>query len=228
MAEKILILGGAGEAMELAKKLTAEGHDVTTSLAGRTREPAPVAGKLRVGGFGGADGLADYLAAGGFTRLIDATHPFATRISANARVAARRCGIAIERIERLPWKKEEGDDWLEFATLQDIREAIPPGARAMLALGSQHIGAFASRADVFFLVRMVDAPTSPPPLADHRIVLGRPGDTDAEAALLAEHRITHLVCRNSGGALGYGKIEAARRLRLPVLMLRRPDGGGVA
>ncbi|MCB1387305.1 MAG: cobalt-precorrin-6A reductase [Nitratireductor sp.] len=227
--QKILILGGTREAAELAARLVAEGHDVTTALAGRTAEPKPLAGKLRSGGFSsaghsGAEGLAHYLAIHQFTRLIDATHPFAQRISANAERAAQITGIAFERHQRDPWRKQPGDRWIEVSSLEEARDALPAGARALLALGSQHIALFGARTDVYYLVRMVDPPARPLPLEHHDIVLGiPPGDAASEIALMETHAISHLVCRNSGGSGAYAKIEAARRRALPVIMIGR-DG----
>ena len=218
--ETILILGGTREAADLARQLSGEkpGARIITSLAGRTREPAPVSGETRIGGFGGVEGLARYLVDNAVTRLIDATHPFARRISANAAEAASIAGVPLETRE--PWTRQPGDDWIEVAGLEAARDAIPPGARVLLALGSQHIGVFASRDDVHFVVRMVDRPETPPALPDHTLVFGRPGDTAAvEAVLLLTHRITHIVCRNSGGPAAYAKIEAARKLGLPVIMI---------
>lgn len=222
MPDKILILGGTREAADLAAELVALGHDVTTSLAGRTREPEPVAGNVRIGGFGGAAGLAAYLAANGFTRLIDATHPFAKRISANAAEAATIAGVPLEVRRREPWARQSGDHWIEVETLDAARDAIPPGARVLLALGSQHIAPFAARADVHFTVRMVDPPQAPLALPDHELVIGKPGATaEEEAVLLKRYAITHLVCRNSGGERSRAKIDAARMLALPVIILGR-------
>lgn len=220
MAEKVLILGGTREAVELASRLAAEGCDVTTSLAGRTREPGPVSGRLRIGGFGGAEGLAEYLKAGGFARLIDATHPFAKRISDNAERAAALAGIAFERRARPPWRKKPGDRWTTVMSLEEACAAIPAGARVLLAIGSQHISLFAGRADVHFVVRMVDPPAAPLSLPDHEIITGLPGKTPRqEAELLRQKKVTHIVCRNSGGEGAYAKIAAARELALPVIML---------
>jgi len=223
-AETVLILGGTREAAELARELVAAKPDarIITSLAGRTREPAPLAGEIRTGGFGGIDGLARYIEDNAVTRLIDATHPFARQISANAIEAAARTGIELEVRTRAPWAKQPGDSWIEVDTLEAARDAIPPRARVLLALGSQHIGLFASRDDVHFVVRMIDPPEPPLELSDHALVLGRPGDTAAiETMLLIAHSITHIVCRNSGGTAAYAKIEAARQLDLPVIMLSR-------
>lgn len=222
MPEKILILGGTREAAELARDLVAAGNEVTTSLAGRTREPAPLAGEVRSGGFGGAEGLAKFLSENGFDRLIDATHPFARRISENAAHAASKTGIAFEQRIREPWQSVEGDRWTRFETLDAARDALPAGARVLLALGSQHISTFAMRSDVHFVVRMIDPPADPLPLPRHELIRGRPGQTaEEEAALLTERQITHIVCRNSGGRGAYAKIEAARMLSVPVFMIDR-------
>ncbi|OCW57621.1 cobalt-precorrin-6A reductase [Hoeflea olei] len=227
--ETILILGGTREAAELAKELVATRPEVRiiTSLAGRTREPAPLAGEVRTGGFGGIDGLARYLEENAVTRVIDATHPFARQISLNAVEACRMSGVPLEIRTRTPWQRQPDDTWIEVDTLQAACDAIPPRARVLLALGSQHIGVFASRADVHFVVRMIDPPKTPLALPDHALVLGRPGDTPAvETMLLIAHSITHIVCRNSGGTAAYAKIEAARQLGLPVILIGRDDEAG--
>ena len=222
--ETILILGGTREAAQLAKELVATHPEarVVTSLAGRTKEPAPLAGEVRTGGFGGVEGLVRYLRETGVTRLIDATHPFARQISANAVEASRVSGVPLEIRTRKPWTRQPGDTWIEVDTLEAARDTIPRGARVLLALGSQHIGLFASRNDVHFVVRMIDRPETPLDLPDHALVLGRPGDTAAvETMLLIAHAVTHIVCRNSGGTAAYAKIEAARGLGLPVIMVSR-------
>jgi precorrin-6A/cobalt-precorrin-6A reductase len=224
--ETILILGGTREAAELARALVTEHPEarIITSLAGRTREPAPLAGEVRTGGFGGIDGLVSYLAENKVTHLIDATHPFARQISANALEAARLTGVPLEIRTRKPWARQPGDIWTEVESLEHARDAIPPGARVLLALGSQHIGLFAARDDVHFVVRMIDPPEAPLDLPDHALVLGRPGDTAAiETMLLIAHSITHIVCRNSGGEAAYAKIEAARELGLPVIIVSQQD-----
>jgi precorrin-6A/cobalt-precorrin-6A reductase len=220
-AETILILGGTKEAAAQAAELVAAHPEwrVITSLAGRTKEPKPVAGEVRTGGFGGAEGLAEYLTREHITRLIDATHPFAIQISANAKRAAALTGIPLDIRIRPPWQKQPGDNWLEFTSLEEARDAIPPAARVLLALGSQHIAPFATRADVHYVVRMVDEPDEPLALPDHELVIGMPGDVEAETALLKRHGITHIVCRNSGGDGAYAKIAAARRVAVTLLII---------
>lgn len=221
-SKKILILGGTKEAAELASKLVLAGHDVITSLAGRTKEPKPVAGKTRIGGFGGAIGLADYLLTEKIKLLIDATHPFAKQISQNAFKAATEANVPLEVQTREPWKKQNGDNWIEVSSLEEAIEAMPPGARVLLALGSQYIDAFSARDDIFYLVRMVDSPEENLTLPNHKLIIGRPSmDWKIEKDMLIQNRISHVLCRNSGGKGAYAKIEAARELSLPVIVINR-------
>ena len=223
MSDKILLLGGTKEAAILAETLVSEGQEVITSLAGRTREPKSVAGQSRVGGFGGAEKLAEWITQNAITRVIDATHPFATQISKNAAIACKIAGIPLQKQTRQPWQAKPGDNWLEVDTLQQAAKAIPAQARVLLALGSQHLSAFSSRDDVHFVVRMVDAPQTPPELSDHQVILGRPSaDWHQEAELLKKHNISHVVCRNSGGSGAYAKIIAARELAIPVIIIKMP------
>ncbi|MDI7863575.1 cobalt-precorrin-6A reductase [Rhizobiaceae bacterium n13] len=222
-AERILILGGTREAADLAARMVAEGvAEVITSLAGRTREPAPVAGTVRIGGFGGAEGLARYLLDNGITRVIDATHPFAKNISANAVLACRSTGIALETIERPAWKLQPGDNWTRVVSLEQAAALLPPDCRPFLALGRQYLSAFEPRHDCHFVIRMVDPPATRLNFASHTLVLGKPaGAPSEEEDVFRLHDVTHLVCRNSGGAAGYAKIVAARNMGLPVVMIDR-------
>lgn len=220
--QRILILGGTAEARELADKLVAEGHEVTTSLAGRTADPVLPAGEIRIGGFGGAEGLAAYLRENAVTRIIDATHPFARRISENAIRAAAETGIVLEQVVRPRWQKQPGDRWRQVTTLEQAAGLLPSGATVFLALGRQYLDAFLPRVDCRFIIRMVDLPERPLGFFDHALVLGKPASDPArEADLMTAHGITHLVARNSGGPAGYAKIIAARELGLQVIMLER-------
>ncbi len=220
--QKILILGGTAEARTIAAQLVAEGHAVTTSLAGRTIDPILPAGTVRIGGFGGAEGLAAFLTAEGFDRMIDATHPFARRISENAIKAGAISGVPLEQRLRPRWQKQPGDRWTSVASLDAAADALPLGSTVFLALGRQYLDAFTTRRDCRFVIRMVDPPETPLAFADHSLVLGKPAsDPDREADLFTAHGVTHLVCRNSGGPAGYAKIIAARRLALPVVMIER-------
>lgn len=220
--EKILILGGTKEAAELARDLVTKGLDVTTSLAGRTKEPAPLEGKTRIGGFGGAQGLAAYLQTEGITRVIDATHPFAKTISANAVKACELARVPLDIRTRAPWQKQPGDIWIEVATLEEAAAALPENARVLLALGRQYLDAFVARTDCHFVIRMVDPPEAQLAFTSYVVLTAKPSlDPDEETALLREQAITHIVARNSGGEGAYAKIVAARTMGLPVVMVGR-------
>ena len=223
VSDKILILGGTSEAAALAFELVKKGINVTTSLAGRTKVPEPVSGKTRIGGFGGAEGLANWLNENDITKVIDATHPFAKQISRNAVEATGIAKIPIEIYHRAPWEKTARDNWHEVTNLADAAAAIPKGAHVFLALGSQHLQPFQNREDVYFLIRMVDEPLTPLVFPDHSLIIGKPSKNwQDEAQLLNDNTISHIVCRNSGGIGGFGKIEAARQLQLPVIIIGRP------
>lgn len=222
---RILILGGTTEARRLAERLAGRDDlDVIVSLAGRTRAPAPQAVPVRVGGFGGAQGLADYLAAERIEALVDATHPYAAVISANAARAAEIADVPLLVLRRPPWISVAGDRWTEVA---DVAEAVQTlcetPRRVFLALGRNEIGAFVQAPQHSYLVRSVD-PVDPPLAVPHAsYVTGRGPFTEADdRALMTEHAIDVIVAKNSGGSATYGKIAAARALGLPVILLRRP------
>ncbi|HEY1362376.1 MAG TPA: cobalt-precorrin-6A reductase [Xanthobacteraceae bacterium] len=222
---RIVILGGTSEARRLAQALAGRaGLAVTLSLAGRTAAPAPIPVPVRIGGFGGVQGLADHLAAERVDVLVDATHPYAAVISKNAAQAASLARVPILALRRPPWAAVGGDRWIDVA---DVRAAVPAlgeiPRRVFLALGRGELAPFGTAPQHHYLVRSVD-PVSPPLAVPHADYLtGRgPFDEADEHALLAGRRIEIIVAKNSGGTATYGKIAAARRLRLPVIMLRRP------
>ncbi len=224
---RLLILGGTGEAAALAREAVAAFADrlaVVTSLAGRTRAPPAVPGEVRVGGFGGADGLADYLAHERIDLVVDATHPFAATISANARAACARAGVPRLVLARPPWQRRAGDRWIEVGDVaQAAAELADRGGRAFLTVGVKELHHFARLDGVFCLVRLIERPAAPLPLADHAVVTGRGPFTVAdERRLLAAHRIEVVVSKASGGDATYAKIAAAREMGLPVIMVRRP------
>lgn len=219
--QPVLILGGTAEASRLAARLVEKNYSVISSLAGRTKDPVLPKGEVRIGGFGGVEGLSDYLIRKLVSVLVDATHPFATQISANANAAAAATGIPLVRLDRPAWMPEQGDHWTTVETLEAAAAAIPDGARVLLALGRQHIAPFARRNDVHFVVRMIDPPEVPLTLADYELELAKPGSVTDETTFLEERRITCVVCRNSGGTASHAKIEAARALHLPVIMIGR-------
>jgi precorrin-6A/cobalt-precorrin-6A reductase len=218
----ILILGGTAEATKLADRLVVQGHRVISSLAGRTRDPAKYAGEVRIGGFGGARGLIGYIVRENVALLIDATHPFATQISDNALLAVASTKTPFVRLERPVWHPKPGDNWTTVTSLEKAVSAIPAKARVLLALGRQHIAPFSRRGDVHFVVRMIDPPEAPLDLVDFELELSKPGKVDDETAFLTTKRLTHIVCRNSGGTASYTKIKAARDLGIPVIMIDRP------
>jgi precorrin-6A/cobalt-precorrin-6A reductase len=218
----ILILGGTAEASKLASRLAAQGHRVISSLAGRTLNPATLKGEVRIGGFGGARGLIAYIVKQEVSVLIDATHPFATQISDNAILAAASTKTHFVRLERPAWHAKPGDSWSIVASLEDAVSLIPAKARVLLALGRQHIAPFSRRGDVHFVVRMIDPPEAPLDLVDFELELSKPGKVDDETAFLTTKRLTHIICRNSGGTASYTKIRAARDLGIPVIMIDRP------
>ncbi len=222
---RVLILGGTAEAAALARDLAEEPRvAATTSLAGRTRAPASVPGRVRVGGFGGAAALADYLKTRAVDLLIDATHPFAARISRNAAQACAAAGVPRLVLTRPPWAARDGDRWTRVADAGSAAAALPAlGRRVFLTIGRQELAAFAALGGLWFLVRLVEPPEDPIPLEDFRLVLGRgPFSLAQETALLRAQGIEVVVSKNSGGSGTYAKIEAARALDLPVVMVERP------
>jgi precorrin-6A/cobalt-precorrin-6A reductase len=221
---RILILGGTHEAFQLAEQLAAQGGiDFISSLAGRTREPRLPKGQVRTGGFGGAEGLAGYLRAERITHLVNATHPFAAQISANAVAAADVAGIPLLRLLRPAWTARPDDRWVAARHAAEAAELCRrEGGRIFLTLGSGEIEAFTEIHNAHFLVRMVDAPARLP-LSDYRVITARgPFSLQDELRLLAEHHIGLIVAKNSGGEATYAKIDAARRVGLPVVMIARP------
>jgi precorrin-6A/cobalt-precorrin-6A reductase len=225
--ERLLILGGTGEAAELARAAAARFGDaleVMTSLAGRTERPRPVAGLIRTGGFGGPPGLAAYLTQHGIGRLIDATHPFATRISAAARVACEQANVPRLVLQRPPWRRHLLDRWIEVDGVAGAAAIVDrTGRRAWLTLGASEIAAFRAVSEVHFLVRLVDPPRHPLPLRSCEVIVGRgPFSVVEEHSHIERHAIDVLVCKASGGAATEAKIIAARERDLPVIMVRRP------
>ena len=226
-AQHLLILGGTGEAAALARAALGRFGDrmaVTTALAGRTRHPGPISGQVRIGGFGGAPGLATYMIEHGVDRLIDATHPFAAEISRHGRFAAERTGVPRLSLARPPWRRHPLDRWIEVDSFDAAAQLVGRiGRRAWLTVGAGAIEAFAPAVSVRFVVRLIDPPRDPLPLRFHEIVLGRgPFSLAEERHLMQWHAIDVVVCKASGGAATEAKLIAARELSMPVIMVRRP------
>jgi precorrin-6A/cobalt-precorrin-6A reductase len=219
---RVLVLGGTGEARELAAALTRDGLPVISSLAGRVASPRLPQGEVRVGGFGGPEGLARWLLDNDIAAVVDATHPFAQRISSSAAIACERAEVPLLRLERPGWSEGPDDDWRWVDDTESAAAAVPAlGGRVFLTTGRQGLAAFADLA-AWFLVRCIDPPE--PPLPErHDLVLDRgPYTLDGELALIDRHRIDLVVTKDSGGRLTEAKLEAARSRGLPVIVIRRP------
>jgi precorrin-6A/cobalt-precorrin-6A reductase len=224
----ILILGGTREASMLARRLS---EDVTIqpilSLAGRTENPVLPPIPFRIGGFGGAAGLYDYLMAENIDAVIDATHPFAVRISENARTACQRARVALAAFTRPAWELKAGDQWI---VVDDVDAAVRAlgdrPRRVLLTHGRLQLSAFARSPQHAYIVRAIDRPADIMALPRHRLVLARgPFTRNDEVQLMRDERIDIVVSKNSGGSSTYAKIEAARDLAIPVVMMRRPQTG---
>ena len=220
----VLILGGTGLAGHLADRLTKSTRlTVISSLAGRTERPNLPAGEVRIGGFGGPEALAEWLRAHRAGAVIDATHPFASRIGASAAEACTQTGVPLLRLESPAWVPGPDDTWIDVADWPQAcaRIADIKAKRVLLAIGRQDVGAFTKLEDVWFLVRSVDPPALLPPMA--KMLLGRgPFSLDAERGLLARNRIDAIVCKNSGGESSRAKLIAAADANIPVIMRQRP------
>lgn len=225
MTQTILILGGSGEARDLAAAVAGRpGLRVISSLAGRTEAPRLPPGEVRVGGFGGALGLAAYLDAEKIDAVVDATHPFAARMGWNAWQGCAAARRPLLRLERPAWTPGAGDTWEDVADWDQAVGRLRQGSRrVLLALGRQELAPFAVLDDIWFLIRSVQAPDPMPPFAQAQVMLARgPFDHRFELELLSAHAIDTLVCKNSGGPTD-AKLAAARDLGLRVVMRRRPD-----
>lgn len=222
---RLLILGGTADANRLAAAVAAERRIAAVlSLAGRTEAPKLPPIPSRIGGFGGVAGLVDYLRAERIDSVVDATHPFAAQMSRNAVEACGAVGIPLLALERAPWQAQSGDRWIEVDDLPAAAVALGAAPRRVfLGIGRQNLDLFAGHPQHAYLVRLVDQPRGPLPLTNVEIVVARgPFDRASDRALLEAHRIEIVVAKNAGGEAAVAKIEAARDLGLPVVMVRRP------
>ncbi|MCI0431703.1 MAG: cobalt-precorrin-6A reductase [Rhodospirillales bacterium] len=224
---RILVLGGTTEARRLAERLAERSEfEATLSLAGRTEQPMPQPIPYRSGGFGGIAGLAQWIETHGIQAVVDATHPFAERIAANAAAACALARVPLCVLTRAPWRRSAGDNWIEAADMASAVRALGDAPRRVfLTVGRLSLPSFEAAPQHEYLVRTVDPPDPPSALPHLTLILDRgPFDAAAETELMRAHEIQILVTKNSGGAATYGKIEAARSLGLPVVMVRAPDG----
>jgi precorrin-6A/cobalt-precorrin-6A reductase len=220
----VLILGGTTEARRLAELLHGTpGLTLTSSLAGRVASPRLPPGEVRIGGFGGAEGMTAWLREHRVDVLIDATHPFAGTISFHAARAAATAHVPLLALRRPGWVPVEGDDWHDAGSLEEAARLLPAlGRRVFLTTGRMGLVAFAGLDDLWFLVRSVDAPEAPHPSRMEVLLDRGPFTLDGERELLRRHRIEVVVTKDSGGAATAPKLTAAREAGLPVLVIRRP------
>ena len=221
--KKILILGGTGDAVKLAAKLaTVPEIEVISSLAGRTRKPAALVGQVRIGGFGGATGLANYLQENSIDVLIDATHPCAGQITCNGAIASQLANIPHLMLVRPQWEKVRGDNWIEVESVEAAAQAIPELVkRVLITSGRQQLEPFLQRSHIWYLMRSIDPPDIE--LPNSKVLLDRgPFNLEQERQLLQDYQIEAIVSKNSGGSATYAKIIAARELDVPVVMVQRP------
>jgi precorrin-6A/cobalt-precorrin-6A reductase len=223
MGAKVLILGGTSHGRELAERLASDArHEPLLSFAGRTQSLQASSVPMRVGGFGGAEGLASFLGQGGFQALVDATHAFAARISSNAVRASDSARVPLVRFEQPAWRPSAGDRWLDALDMDEaaVLLGLTP-RRVFLAIGRLELAAFQHAPQHEYLIRAVDDFT--PPLPRARVLAARgPFELEAEKALLVRERIQVVVSKNAGTPATYAKLAAARELGLPVVMVARP------
>jgi precorrin-6A/cobalt-precorrin-6A reductase len=218
---QVLVLGGTGEARRLAQALVAGGTDVLSSLAGRTAAPVLPPGEVRIGGFGGAEGLAAWLRENPVRAVVDATHPFAAAMTAHAARAAAATGTPLLRLQRPGWTPQPGDDWRWVDSLEQAADAVAGFGHVFLTTGRTGLGAFAGLAQEV-LVRSVDPPGPPLPPRTTVVLERGPFTVEEELALMRGHGVDVVVTKDSGGHLTEAKLVAARQLGLPVVVVRRP------
>lgn len=221
MTGRVLVLGGTAEARRLAAELVDEGVDVLSSLAGRVADPVLPSGDVRIGGFGGAAGLAAWLQANPMRAVVDATHPFAATMTASAAAAATLTGIPLLRVQRPGWTPGPGDDWRWVDSVEEAAVAVAGFGSVFLTTGRQSLRAFAG-VTARCLVRSVDPPEPPLPERTAVVLARGPFTVGEEQALLREHDVDVVVTKDSGGAQTAAKLTAARALGIPVVVVRRP------
>ena len=221
--KRILLLGGVTEALAIARTL---GPQHIYSLAGIGRVPTDQRCQVRVGGYGGAAGLAQFIREQGIDLLLDATHPYAAQISANAAQAARLCTIPCWALRRPAWQPQPGDDWREVSDWSELIEALKPFQRPLFTLGReplQHLDEIP--AGQFWTLRALDVY----PGNERCEVIGARGPflIEDERALFERRRIDVLISKNSGSSATEPKLEVARERGIPVVVLQRPVLAGV-
>ncbi|MEX0328488.1 MAG: cobalt-precorrin-6A reductase [Ruegeria sp.] len=219
----LLILGGTTEANALARAVSERGIEAVYSYAGRVDTPRPQPLPVRVGGFGGAEGLAEYIRENRITHVVDATHPFAAQMSRNAIDACRATDVPLAALTREAWRPQQGDTWQHVPDITAAVAALSgPPRRVFLAVGRMHLSDFAAQPQHHYLLRLVDDPDELP-LPNAEVVVARGPFTEADdRALMQRHGTQLVVSKNAGGSGARAKLDAARALGLPVLMIDRP------
>ena len=220
----LLILGGTGEARQIADRLA--GTDAVISLAGATRVPLAQGLPTRIGGFGGAGGFTTYLEEAGITAVLDVTHPYAAAMTVRTAEVCAQQGLPSVQCLRPPWEPEPGDLWTQIVREEDAAAHIATGDTVFLGTGRQTLERFANLEGCTVICRQIDPPEGPFPFAGGRFLVGRPPFSVAdEVALFSELGVDWLVVKNAGGAPSRTKLTAARQLGIPVLMIARPSQG---
>lgn len=224
MTDHLLILGGTTEATALAHVLHGAGVDATFSYAGRVARPKRQPLPTRIGGFGGVDGLANYIIEHGITHVVDATHPFAAKMSTNAVAASAQTKANLMALTRPKWVAQAGDDWRHVPDIAGAVAALSgPAQNVMLAIGRMHLDDFAPCPHHQYLLRLVDAPVGKVPLPNRSIIVDQgPFSVEDDIALMRDYGINLVVAKNAGGSGARAKIDAARSLNIPILMIERP------
>ncbi len=225
MEPNLLVLGGTTEATAMCRELAPLGVNATVSLAGRVANPRALDLPVRIGGFGGVDGLITYLRDHRVTHVIDATHPFASQMSRHAIDACGAVGVPLVALTRAPWKEQPGDRWIHVHDMQAAVDRLSGAPmRVFLAVGRTQMDAFAAQPQHHYVIRLVDPPATDLPFPNHEVIVDRgPFDEVSDRRLLRTHLIDLVVSKNSGGTGAVAKIDAARQLGLRVLMVDRPQ-----
>jgi precorrin-6A/cobalt-precorrin-6A reductase len=217
-------LGGTSDANRTAARLASACIDAIYSYAGRTGKPLDQPLPTRIGGFGGVPGLTDYLQSESISHVIDATHPFAVEMSRNAVAACAALATPLIALQRAPWLPSPGDTWINVPDIDAAVKALPhEPARILLAIGKQHVAAFQTKPQHTYTLRLIDPPAGVLALAHYDAVIARgPFRLDDDVELMRARNITIVVTRNAGGTGARAKIDAARTLGVPVIMIARP------
>jgi precorrin-6A/cobalt-precorrin-6A reductase len=220
---KILLLAGSGEGRRLAKRLHDAGHDVLASLAGATQEAVRYDCDVRTGGFGGDQGFQDFLTSFAPDAVIDATHPFAHQISKRTHRICEKAPIPYLQVLRSEWVPGPSDQWVMINAPVDAHRHIPKGSTVFLATGRQTLKEFGNLSDSHLICRQIDPPDGPFPFPNGEFLIGRPPfSISDETRLFKQLEIDVLVVKNAGGDASRSKLDAARALNIPVVMINRP------